>query len=188
VKFQEYEDMTYQRNPDDDRRFGMPGAGLRYVNHPWLAGMVAGVIAGLVMALVAMLYSASNGAGFFLPVKNIAAMWWGVEALLGGVGAVVVGVITHVVIAAILGGIFGLFASRTGPLTALLIGLAYGIGVWLVMTYIALPLVNEVMLERVLVQPAVWFIYHLIFGSVLFITPFFGQAFSTEPTPVYQRT
>lgn len=149
-----------------------------------LGGAVAGIVAGLVMAMAAMIYAWSMGAGFWLPVRNIAAMWYGVDALVLGPEAPIVGVLTHMVNSAVFGIVFA-FLIRSRPTTGIAFGggLLFGVVIWALMTYFGLPAVNEVMYERTAnMNPVWWFVLHLIFGGMLFVTPPFMQALSTSRT------
>jgi hypothetical protein len=129
---------------------------------------VAGFVAGLVMALVAMTRSGILGLGFWLPVQSIAATFLGVGALIGGIGAVVLGFFAHVTMSLLTGGIFGaLISSEASRGVIVGLALAYGVLLWAAMTFLVLPIVNEVMLERVMVGPVWWFVLHLIYGLVL---------------------
>ena len=60
-----------------------------------IGGGIAGILAGIVMAMAAMFYAAANGSGFWLPVRSIAATWYGANALVGGAGVLIVGLVTH---------------------------------------------------------------------------------------------
>jgi hypothetical protein len=129
---------------------------------------VAGFVAGVVMVLCAMTQSGALGLGFWLPVQSIAATFFGVEALIGGLGSVVIGLSAHVVMSLLAGGIFGaLISSESSRGVIVALALAYGVLLWAAMTFLALPLINEVMLERVLLAPVWWFVLHLIYGLVL---------------------
>jgi hypothetical protein len=129
---------------------------------------VAGFVAGMVMAASAMIRSGALGLGFWLPVQSIAGAFFGVDALIGGTGSVVLGLIAHVVMSLLLGGVFGALISSDSSRAAIVgLALAYSILVWASMTFLALPLINEVMLERVLLAPVWWFVLHLIYGLVL---------------------
>jgi hypothetical protein len=129
---------------------------------------IAGFVAGLVMALAAMTRAGILGLGFWLPAQNVAATFFGVDALIGGAGSVALGFIAHVVMSLLTGGIFGALISSDASRGVIVgLALAYGILVWAAMTFLALPIINEVMLERVLVEPVWWFVLHLIYGLVL---------------------
>jgi hypothetical protein len=136
------------------------------------AGAATGLLAGVFMALVAMVKSAILELGVWLPMKQIAAVFWGVEALIGGAGAAAVGALIHLAVSAAWG---ILFAAMVGPRTrggtALAFGLAYGALVWMVMAFFVLPLVNPVMSARTELITFPFFLYHLIFGAVLALIP-----------------
>jgi hypothetical protein len=129
---------------------------------------VAGFVAGMVMVVCAMARSGIVGLGFWLPAQSIAATFFGVDALISGTGAVVLGLIAHVVMSLLVGGIFGALISSDSSRGVIVgLALAYSILIWAAMTFLALPLINEVMLERVLLTPVWWFVLHLIYGLVL---------------------
>ena len=91
-------------------------------------GIAAGLIAGVVMALVAMFRSLSLDAGFWFPMKQIAAFFFGVDALIGGGGVIFVGVVIHLTLSAIFGVIFGaLGGAQTSSGLAFLWGLLFGV-------------------------------------------------------------
>ncbi len=144
------------------------------------AAAVAGLIAGVVMAAASMLYSSVTGMGMWLPVRTISAVWYGVGALVGGVGVLAAGLITHMVVSAAWGAIFGLFVGRkrtTGAAAG--IGLLYGAAIWAIMTFLVLTWLNRDMYERVMLHPWWWFGYHLLYGLVLgALTPGLARAFS----------
>lgn len=141
------------------------------------AGISAGLIAGVVMALVAMIRAAGLGLGFWLPMKLVAALFWGVEALVGGGGLVFVGILIHLVVAGSAGMLFGLvLGNRLNAGGALVMGLIYGIAIWAFNTWAVLPVLNQVMLDRQMVAPGWWFGYHLVYGGMLFLMPVLTQA------------
>jgi hypothetical protein len=147
------------------------------------AGALAGLLGGLVMILAGMLRSDAAGAGFWLPPRNVAAVWYGVEALIAGAGAILVGLLTHLTVSAAWGGLFGVAAGRDSSIwIALSMGIAYGIGVLLVMTLGILPWLNETMAARVAIQPLwFWIGVHLIFGGTVgILTPAFARALAGE--------
>lgn len=161
-------------NPEAERK---PSAKARLYG-----GAAAGMIAGAAMAMVAMIRAAAVGLGFWLPPKQIAGVIYGVDALIGGGSAVALGLLIHMVMSAAAGILFALVAYRLSTMTSLLVGMVYGVLVWAVMTWLALPLVNQVMLDRVMVMPNWWFVYHLIFGGMLIVVPGLVNAFSPVGT------
>lgn len=153
------------------------------------AGIVSGLIAGLVMALVMMGHSSSAGMGFWTPMKSIAATWMGVNALVGGFWTVVLGLASHFVCAAFWGAIFSsLIWRREAVAAAFWEGLVYGVAVWLIMTYIGLPIFDQTMMPRVGMMPGWWFYDHLIYGACLCVTPAVRRSMYPAEEGFYERS
>ena len=147
------------------------------------AGALAGLIAGMVMGLVAMFHALSSGMSFWLPMQQIAGVVYGVEAVLGGVGPTVVGIIIHLALSACFGLLFGLIVARLPMRGTLWLGLAYGVAIWLVASFAILPAINPTMQDRVAIMPGWWFGLHMIFGAVLSLASPFGRNFAERATP-----
>jgi len=144
------------------------------------SGVAAGIIAGIVMAVWAMTTSAITGAGFWIVPQLIAGMFYGPLTLVRGATTVVIGTLIHVVVSAGFGALFALMVGwRAGADGRMLAwGLAYGLAIWLVMSFGVLPLVNPTMSARVALTPVNWFFEHLLFGVVLAF--FFEQMRATR--------
>jgi uncharacterized membrane protein YagU involved in acid resistance len=126
---------------------------------PWLTrqfvgkGIATGMIAGIVMGMYAMLASATFlGQGFFTPLYGIASPLIGPQPMTTSMqqgtyftpGPALLGLVVHMLWAALYGVIFGLLA-RAAHLTgapAIVAGLVYGIAVMLAMSLVVLPLVG----------------------------------------------
>jgi hypothetical protein len=135
-------------------------------------GILAGLLAGLLMAAVAMARAAASGRGPWSPAREIAAVFLGHQALVGGAEALVIGSGVHLAVAMFLGAVFSLFLrTKTSLLRAAGAGITYAGVVWLVMTHLILPVVDPIMLHHATEQPWWWFGYHLVFGATLLITP-----------------
>jgi hypothetical protein len=99
----------------------------------------------------------------------VAAAWLGVGALIGGPGTLVLGAVTHLLVAAVWGAVFGMLggarlAGGANPAA----GIAYGTVVWVLMSQLVLPVVDPVMEQRVAIfAPWWWFGLHLVFGLVV---------------------
>ena len=146
-------------------RFDMPGV---------IIGVgSAGIVAGVVMAMAAMFYAAANGSGFFLPVRNIAATWYGRNALVGGAAVLLVGLVTHLGTSAFGGVVFAaLPSSRKSATAALLGGLVWGVVVWAILSFAVMPWLNPTMYAGTVGrEPVWWFVLHLIYGGMLVVTP-----------------
>ncbi len=140
------------------------------------AGAVGGVVAGLVMAMVALCHTSFLGLGFWLPMKLVAGVFWGVRVIIGGVWITLAGIAIHLAVSAVAGALFGvLFGHRINAIVGVALGIAFGGVVWAVNTYLVLPWADPVMLQREMVAPVWWFVYHLVFGAVLVLVPVFTR-------------
>jgi hypothetical protein len=134
-----------------------------------IGGGIAGILAGTVMAMAAMFHAAANGSGLFPPVRSIAATWYGANALLGGAGVLIAGLVTHIGTSAFGGMVFAaLLSSRKSATVALLSGLVWGVVVWAILSIAVMPWLNPTMYsETVGREPVWWFVLHLIYGGML---------------------
>ncbi len=139
------------------------------------SGALAGLIAGIAMAMVAMIYAASRGMGLFAPPRQIAAVLQGPEALLGGGGTIILGIMIHMMVSIVWGIVFGLIAGRLTAGGQFGAGMVYGAVLWFIMSFLVLPWANETMGDRTKLVPAAWFIEHLVFGGMLFLTAVFAR-------------
>ena len=122
--------------------------------HLLLMGAIVGMIGGILMALFTMLATATYlQMGFFTPLYAIAVPLIGQQPLMtslqqGGfylaLGPALLGLVVHLLWAALWGVIFGLLARQlhlTGGV-AIISGLVYGVLVMLVMIFIVVPIVG----------------------------------------------
>jgi len=145
------------------------------------AGIVAGMIGGFVMLAFMMTYAGLTGAGATMPLKAIAALVYGVEALVAGPDAMLVGASIQLGFSILLGILFALFMSRaTSTLAALCGGTLVGIVIWLAMDLVLLPYWDPTMADRITLMPLPYFIAHLLYGFGLAMTPTFIRTFSKE--------
>jgi hypothetical protein len=112
-----------------------------------LAGLVAGVLDGI--AAVVSTYIV-NGVGPDVVWKFVASGVFGIKtAMAGGAEMIIAGLIFHMIIATIWAALF--FAAypfiRKIPMNKYVIGLLYGIIVWLGMNLIVVPLSNTPQME-----------------------------------------
>lgn len=148
------------------------------------AGVLAGLAGGGLMGLLAMIHAAVIGTGFWLPMKLVAGVWFGAGAVTGGAGVVLAGLATHLAVSIAWGLLFALLVRRTlDYVPALLVGLAYGAGIWVLMSYGVLPWANEAMFSRV--EPVMsWFFgYHLLYGAGVALGPVLTRAFFRRQRP-----
>ncbi len=146
----------------------------------WTGGIIAGIIAGIVMAMFSMMHAGMTGMGFWTPLRLIAATLFGVDALVGTIGVLLMGLMIHMAVSAMFGVIFAvLIGRRSSGAAATGWGLLYGVLIWAMMSYLVVPATNTTMNVRLPLMSGAWFIEHLIFGVVLGITPAFVRRFAT---------
>jgi len=137
-----------------------------------LGGALAGLAGGVAMAVVAALLSASMGQDIWHEPKRIAVIVYGPAALAApgfDAGPVLVGTLIHLLVSALLGAIFGIVTRRWLHLTSdfgtpVMAGLVYGLLIWMVAYFVALPLFNPALLE---VYTPAFIIQHVAYGVVL---------------------
>lgn len=135
-----------------------------------VSGAIAGLIAGVAVLAAAILYSwLATPEEAWLPMKNVAATWLGLGALIGGGWTVVIGLATHFGNSIAWGIVFGLLMSwRRNAAVTVIAGFVWGMVVYLVMTWVTLPGIDPTMAARVAVQPIWWWwLLHVIYGVVL---------------------
>jgi hypothetical protein len=151
-----------------------------YRNDNIAAGALAGFLGGVCMGILTMALSASAGMGFWHPIELMAGVFYGVDAILGGVGPAITGLIVHLVVFTGLGAIFGAMLPLQQSSRTTGWGLVYGAVCWAVITFLALPLVNQTMKDRVDLAPGWWFAAFLLYGAVLGATPGIRLAIGRE--------
>jgi hypothetical protein len=140
-------------------------------------GVLSGLLAGALMILMILFVSDAHGQGFYSPLDQLAGLFWGVNALVGGAGVAIAGLAVHLAFSAFLGAIFAILTEgQNNPGPAFIGGIAYGITVWAVMTFLVQPWANPTMSDRTALFQGWWFIEHLVFGGMLFTTPLFARA------------
>ncbi len=132
---------------------------------------VASVIASVVMGMIEMVYEGVAGAGFWSPLTFIGAtVLRGLQTVPVPVSfnllGVVVGLMGHMMNSFIFGIILGWIIShaslsRTGLVST---GVAYALGIFLVMWYVVVPGIDPVMLK---LNGAVFAISHVMWGAAL---------------------
>jgi hypothetical protein len=161
-------------DPDSLRDRGSPCMRL-------VAGITAGLVGGILMIGFMMTYAYMMGAGLTMPLKAVAALVYGVEALVVGPAALLAGASIQVGFAIVVGILFALCVTRhTSMLAALFAGIAIGLAIWLLMDLLVLPLTNPTMASRVALIPLAYFIAHVLYGLGLAMTPIFIRAFTRE--------
>jgi uncharacterized membrane protein YagU involved in acid resistance len=166
--------MNMVENKDGSIR--RASAGARFA-----AGIVAGIIAGLLVLGFMMTYANVTGAGLTMPLKALGAFVYGVESLVAGPQAMLVGALIEVGFSILLGILFALFISReTSTIAALFAGIAVGIVIWVAMDLLVLPFENPTMAARIALMPLAYFLAHLLYGVGLATTPGLVRTFSRQ--------
>ena len=106
----------------------------------WQHGIVGGLAAGVLMGLSLMVALAITGDGFFRPLELIGSVWYG--AVTTGTTVIILGLLTHLGVAAILGAIWA-YAFSYVKVEPIISGLAFGAIVWVAMQYLILPFVAD---------------------------------------------
>jgi hypothetical protein len=145
------------------------------------AGIAAGIVGGILTMGFMMTYADVTGAGLTMPLKALGAFVYGVEALVAGPPAMLVGALIQLGFSIVLGILFALVISRgTSTLAALFAGIVLGVVVWVAMDLLVLPAMNPTMAARIALIPLAYFIAHLLYGFGLATTPIFIRVFSRE--------
>ena len=131
-------------------------------------GALAGMAGGVVMAMWSMLALAASGHGFFTPVNLIAHTIWNGAPLGGGfaLGALALGMVVHLATSMMIGVGIAVVVQRLGADRArgAALGMAAGLGVWLVNQYVVWPALDSVAAGRF--TPWVFALGHVMFGVV----------------------
>lgn len=150
------------------------------------AGMVAGLAGGVAMALFATIYAAAAGIGFWQPLEAIAATITGASAVHANAGAVILGLVVHLVVSMVLGVVFAALCPRevlAAP--AIVFGTFAALFVLVLMNLIVLPFVNGHVRSHLMwgsdvgvipVQAA--FVMHILYGLGLSLAPWLRRRFS----------
>ena len=103
---------------------------------------LATLVAGTLDILSACVYTLIAGRAPINMLKGLASAILGNDAVKGGIGVALVGLLLHFAIMAVMVAFFVIAANRLPVLKArwLLAGIAYGVGLWAVMNLIVLPL------------------------------------------------
>lgn len=104
--------------------------------------VLATLVAGTLDILSACVYTLIAGRAPINMLKGLASAILGNDAVKGGIGVALVGLLLHFAIMAVMAAFFVIGANRLLVLKArwLLAGIAYGVGLWAVMNLIVLPL------------------------------------------------
>ena len=139
--------------------------------YPYTAGVVGGLLGGAAMTLVAIGYGFASGYGPWLPVNLIGATFVRQlqDAPIGqlvnfNANALLAGLALHMVLSVSLGLLFSLLLP-TFPGSPLIWSLTIGPGLWIIVSWLILPMINPLMAHYV--DHGSFFIAHLVYGLVL---------------------
>lgn len=136
------------------------------------AGAVAGMIGGILMAAFAMMYAEMTGMGLLAPLHMIGATFAGPEALVGGGGVLLYGLILHMMTSAAWGALFAVLLPRGATAAAATgWGVLFALVALVVMYFGVLPWANPTMFTRVPMMIGAFIVEHLLFGVGLGLTP-----------------
>jgi hypothetical protein len=145
------------------------------------AGIAAGALGGILLIGCMMIYASVTDAGATMPLKALGALVYGVEALVAGPTAMLVGVLIQLAISIVIGILFALCMSReTSTVAALFAGIVVGIALWAAMDLFVLPQANPTMAARIALMPLGYFVAHVAFGVGLAMSPAFMRMFAKE--------
>ncbi|MBK7857172.1 MAG: hypothetical protein IPJ65_00855 [Archangiaceae bacterium] len=143
------------------------------------AGAVSGLAGGVLMAVWAMFATLALGLGPFAVPQLIGATFRGPEALLQGPTTIVIGVVLHLLVSAFFGTLFSMLVRRDTPRgIAALAGVAFSLGVFVLMTFVVMPVVNPVMSSRVAMMIGTVLVMHVLYGVALGTTPILRRKFA----------
>ena len=135
------------------------------------SAVLAGIVGGLVFAIFEMLATAAL-MGFdslFMPLRMIGAMVLGMEALDPSyplLTAAIAGVIVHMVLSIAFAIVFAAVSPSTAATgTLVLLGIGFGIGLWLVNFYAIAPVAGWTWFPEQ-TNPVVQFLAHAVFFGV----------------------
>ena len=146
------------------------------------AGIVAGLTGGVLMAIFAMIAGATylEQDAWYIP-RLIGATFFDPQTPLERPMIVLWGVVLHLIISAAFGVIFAtLIRPATPPPMAVLVGIAFALGIFLLMTFLVVPLVNSVMASRVPTMMGTLLFMHLLYGLGLATAPTLRQTFASN--------
>lgn len=152
-------------------------------------GAAAGLAASVVMAMYAMIVAWIKGDGFFTPMYHIASLWISPSNLMTSMqdammqhdfhfafGPAILGAMIHMMTGAMYGALFGLIvaAARVKGSALAIAGVGYGLLVFLISSFVALPLAAAIFSSgdqiTHMARMAGWWTFvseHLLFGLAL---------------------
>jgi len=155
-----------------------------------LVGAIGGMVAGMMMAAVEMIYGWASSAHTAWDAPM------GIWAYIGGlehfgqpanhIGPIVLGLGGHMMNSMIIGIVFvALMRMLRNPPGVLMVGIAYGVGVWALMRYVLLPIntPEDKLFTTSMISPQwVWWVAHVALGMTAgLVYLLFGRRQLAEP-------
>ena len=133
---------------------------------PFRIGLGPGLVAGVTMFFMLAIVAVASGAAPWQPMRVVASPFLGMKALEGGAGPVVLGLSVHLVLSALLGGLFTRVVGRMRRRRQLGIGLFYALALWLVAQFVVFPMLVPPVAAQI---GTLWsfFLGHLGYGLML---------------------
>ncbi len=129
------------------------------------AGLVAGIAGSLSIMVVVAAILVFNGRDIFTAARLIATVVYGPEAAFG-VAPIIVGTLVHLITGGVFGSIFAWFSPFLPRGFWIVVGLMYGLVVWLISSFIILPVVAPPMVAAD-ANKNVLLVAHVVYGLVL---------------------
>ncbi len=157
-----------------------------------LVGAVGGMVAGMMMAAVEMIYGWASSAHTAWDAPM------GIWAYIAGfdhfgdpanhIGPIILGIGGHMINSMIIGIVFvALMRMLRNPPGALMLGTAYGVGLWALMRYVLLPLdtPEDRLFTAATISPQwVWWVAHVALGMTAgLVYLLVGRRQLAEPAP-----
>ena len=144
------------------------------------AGVVSGLIGGLMMAVWAAMATLAMGLGPLEFPQLIGATFRGADALLTPMGVTVAyGVLLHLVVSAGLGCLFASMVQRGTPKgLAALGGVAFALGVFVMMVFVLVPVVNPQLSHHIAMMPFTLLLMHMLYGACVGLAPMLRRNFA----------
>jgi uncharacterized membrane protein len=128
------------------------------------SGIIAGFVGTAVVCIMMMLQTATHQVPELHMVKTMARVLGTPDQVLVGLGA-------HFLIGTVIwGGLYALVENRIPLQSPVARGMAFGVGAWLAMMVIVMPLAGAGIFASVrgtLLVPLGTLVYHLVYGAVL---------------------
>lgn len=164
-----------------ERTYGGIALGAVSVSEMVKSGTMGGLAGGALMAAWLMVQAAVTGYGPLFFLNLVGATFRGADALVGGAGVMLSGLLLHIVVSVVTGILFAVTVTRKTPLAASVLGgMAYALVILVFMNYVVMPYANPIMRQREVNMPAAWFLSHLMFGVGLGLVPLFKRGLAGE--------